>query len=56
MNFISMAETCLVVFLFTFAKLRAVIHTLVIVFVLSAEVGIIVVTQRVASVPAVVGN
>lgn len=44
------------VFLFTFAQLCAVVHTLVIVFVLSAEVGIIVVTQRITSVPTVVGN
>lgn len=56
MKFISTAETCLVVFLFTLAKFCAVVHTLVIVFVLSAEVGVIVVTQRVASVPAVAAD
>lgn len=43
-------------FIFTVAKLCAVVHTLVIVFVLCAEVCIIVVTQRVTSVPTVVGN
>ena len=32
------------------------IHTLVIVLVEGAEVGVVVVAQRVSSVPAVVGN
>lgn len=44
------------VFVFTLAKLCAIVHTLVIVFVLSAEVGIVVVTQRVTSISTIIGN
>lgn len=40
----------------TLAKCSAVIHTLVIVFVLCAEVGVVVIAQGVPSVAAVVGN
>lgn len=41
----------------TFAELGAVIHTLVVVSVLRAEVGVVVIPQRItASVPTVVGN
>lgn len=43
-------------FVFTLAKMCAIVHTLVIVFVFSAEVGVVVVTQRVSSVSTVIGN
>ncbi len=44
------------VFVFTLAKLCAIVHTLVIVFVFSAEVGIVVVTHRVTCVSTMIGN
>lgn len=45
-----------VVLVYTLAELGAVVHALVVVFVLGAEVGVVVVAQRVAGVPAVVGD
>lgn len=41
---------------FTFAEGSTVIHTFVIVFVDGAEVGVVVVAQRVSSIPTVVGK
>lgn len=41
---------------FTFAQGSAVVHALVVVLVDGAEVGVVVVAQRVPSVPTVVGE
>ena len=40
----------------TLAKCSAVIHTLVIIFVLCAEVGVVVVAHRVTGIASVVGK
>lgn len=40
----------------TFAQGSAVVHTLVVVLVAGAEVGVVVVAQRIPGVPAVVGD